>query len=76
MMLSKILYLLAQHPEAQERLHMEIAEAMQGVGKAHRVFLAACGSKSLMNAVRESADTYKTGNGYRIDVHCEDFGGC
>lgn len=53
-----------------------IAEAMQGVGKAHRVFLAACGPKSLIDSVRESADTYKTGNGYRIDVHCEDFGGC
>lgn len=53
-----------------------IAEAMQGVRKAHRVFLAACGPKSLMDVVRDSADTYKSGNGYRIDVHCEDFGGC
>ena len=51
-----------------------ITEAMHGMGKTDRIFLAACGPKSLMDAVRDSAEAYKAGNSYRIDVHCEDFG--
>ncbi|KAK7754280.1 hypothetical protein SLS62_003859 [Diatrype stigma] len=51
-----------------------ILEAMQGVGKDQRVLFAACGPKALMDAVRDSADHYRIEPGYRIDVHCEDFG--
>lgn len=52
-----------------------ILEAMQGVGNNQRVLFAACGPKALMDAVRDSADIYRIEHGYRIDVHCEDFGG-
>lgn len=51
----------------------EIWEALQTVEDHRRVLVATCGPKSLMDAVRDSAQDYQSKLSCRIDVHCEDF---
>lgn len=55
------------------RTETVIREALQEVGSHQRALIAACGPKSLMDAVRDSGDSCRSKLGHRVDVHCEDF---
>lgn len=55
------------------RTESVIREAMQEVGSHQRALIAACGPKSLMDAVRDSVDSCRSKPGHTVDVHCEDF---
>lgn len=55
------------------RAETVIREAMQEVGSHQRALIAACGPKSLMDAVRDSGDSCRSKLGHWLDVHCEDF---
>ncbi|CCF44721.1 hypothetical protein CH063_03411 [Colletotrichum higginsianum] len=56
-------------------IEMVIGKAMGTSKSCQRVFVAACGPESLMDAVKDSADDWRSKRGFRIDVHCEDFNG-
>jgi hypothetical protein len=50
----------------------DIGQILDEARHTDRVLVAACGPKSLMDAVRDSVDTWR---GRRsIDLHCESFG--
>lgn len=55
------------------RTETVIREGMQEVGSHQRALVAACGPKSLMDAVRDSGDSCRSKLGHWVDVHCEDF---
>ncbi|KAH6970943.1 ferric reductase NAD binding domain-containing protein [Ilyonectria sp. MPI-CAGE-AT-0026] len=55
------------------RTETVIREGMQEVGSHQRALIAACGPKSLMDAVRDSGDSCRSKLGHWVDVHCEDF---
>lgn len=50
-----------------------ISDAVQSVESRQRVLMATCGPESLMEAVRDSAESWRKKRDLRIDVHSEDF---
>lgn len=50
-----------------------IGDAIQFVESRQRVLMATCGPESLMEAVRDSAESWRKRRDLRIDVHSEDF---
>ncbi|KAH7311537.1 hypothetical protein B0I35DRAFT_488926 [Stachybotrys elegans] len=50
-----------------------ILDSMQAVEKHQQVLVAACGPSSLMDAVKDSAHSWRTRGSCGLDVHCEDF---
>lgn len=50
-----------------------ICEATRAINNDQRVLVAACGPQSLMDAVRDSAESWRTRLGLRLCIHCEDF---
>ncbi|KXH33982.1 hypothetical protein CSIM01_02317 [Colletotrichum simmondsii] len=50
-----------------------ISDAIHFVESRQRVLMATCGPESLMEAVRDSAESWRKRRDLRIDVHSEDF---
>ncbi|KAK1623560.1 ferric reductase NAD binding domain-containing protein [Colletotrichum phormii] len=50
-----------------------VSDAIQSVESRQRVLMATCGPESLMEAVRDSAESWRKKRDLRIDVHSEDF---
>ncbi|OHE98170.1 hypothetical protein CORC01_06538 [Colletotrichum orchidophilum] len=50
-----------------------VSDAIQSVESCQRVLMVTCGPESLMDAVRDSAESWRKKRDLRIDVHCEAF---
>ncbi|KAL0943106.1 uncharacterized protein CTRU02_200992 [Colletotrichum truncatum] len=57
------------------RLNIEvvIGEGVRTAKSGQRLLVAACGPESLVNGVRDSAETWQSKRDFMIDVHCEYF---
>lgn len=49
------------------------AEVLGEVNSHERVLVAACGPSSLIDAVKDSVDSWRDKSELGIDLHCEDF---
>jgi hypothetical protein len=52
-----------------------VSEALKTVDSHQQALVVACGPASLMDAVKDSTETFQSKSGYRLDVHLEHFSG-